>query len=65
MAAKKKVEPVVDYVFIYKGKDGDWYWDAKADNHKTVSDSSEGYRSRAYAVRMARSLNPGARVIFQ
>lgn len=34
---------------IYKGKNGDFYWRAKANNNKIVADSSEGYKRKRSA----------------
>jgi uncharacterized protein YegP (UPF0339 family) len=58
MAAKAKVEKIV----VYKDDSGDWRWSAKAKNGKTVADSAEGYRNKSYAIKMARSLHPSAKL---
>jgi uncharacterized protein YegP (UPF0339 family) len=35
----------------YEGKDGDWYWHAKAGKGKIVADGSEGYDSKGNVIR--------------
>jgi uncharacterized protein YegP (UPF0339 family) len=50
-------------VTVFKGDDGFWYWDLKAENGEIIADSAEGYRHKGYAITMAKKLNPGAQLV--
>lgn len=48
---------------VYRGRDGLWYWNVKARNHKVVDASEQGYRARWYATRKARRAYPDATLV--
>lgn len=50
-------------VFVYRAKNGDWYWRAVASNGNVVATSGEGYKHRLYAREAAEARNPGAEII--
>jgi uncharacterized protein YegP (UPF0339 family) len=56
--------PGVDYIKVYKGEDGQFYWGAYSANHEEVS-QGEGYTRLFDAETMARSLFPHARVLVE
>lgn len=55
----KAVEkPIIEKVVVYRDDVREWRWKAVATNGEIVADSAEGYRNRAYALKMARALHP-------
>ena len=50
-------------VHVYRGKDGFWYWNLKAEVGEIIADSAEGYRHKGYAITMATKPNPGAELV--
>lgn len=42
-------------ITVFKGDDGQWYWNVKSKNHKVVA-QSEGYKTKAGAERGAKAL---------
>lgn len=53
----------VDTVTVYQDSAGEYRWTAKAANHETIADSSEGYVHLEHAEKMAHELFPHATVI--
>lgn len=43
---------------IWQDARGEWRWTLRARNHKIISDSSEGYKSRRHCVAMCKKINP-------
>lgn len=54
MASKTKVERVI----VFKDEDAQWQWSALSKSGKSVAKSPEGYRNRAYAMKMAKDEYP-------
>lgn len=59
-----RAKPRVASVVIYRDRKGEWRWKALAANHKTVSESGEGYRNRPWARKMALEMFPDAKVVW-
>lgn len=54
---KKTAEP--DYVEIFEGEDGDWYWHIKSGgNNKVIAGGGEGFTERNDANEAARRVRP-------
>jgi len=49
--------PGVDYIKVFQGEDGDWYFGAYSANHEEVA-QSEGYTRKSDAEQAARSAFP-------
>jgi uncharacterized protein YegP (UPF0339 family) len=48
-----------DKVRVYESRDGDWRWTRyDAGNNETLSESSEGFTDKSYAIEQAKELNP-------
>lgn len=52
------VEMSAERVFIRQGKDGDWYWQRRARNGRSISVGGEGYTNLSDCQHMAHRLNP-------
>jgi uncharacterized protein YegP (UPF0339 family) len=50
---------MTDRVRVYESRDGDWRWKRyDTGNHETLSQSSEGFTDKSYAIEQAKELNP-------
>lgn len=47
------------YYHLFKGKDGQYYWNLKAANHKVIA-SSEGYKTKQMALHGIKSVTENA-----
>lgn len=54
----------VSSVLVYRDVAGEWRWTASAANGRKVANSGEGYQHRADCVDAARSIFPGAELVY-